>query len=446
MYVLRCVLQAAKKENALIERRSVQQTKKEKRDRRTVSADGMTRRSFLTFLGMGSAALAAGSSGVLPREAAALQGSENFAGAASTPYPDAGANGAGINFTPIEASSADELILPEGYKYDVVRRWGEPVTSDGRTFGFNNDYVAYFPIDALEGGANSRDGLLYVNHEYVDSKWVSGFVDENGAERTPQQIAQEKEAVGGSVIRVRKEGGAWAFVEDEKFNRRIDANTPMGATGPAAGSAEMRMKNKKEVIGTLANCSGGVTPWNTVLTCEENYQYYYGQRTPEEGVEGISTDDEVNSDATWLNDPKNVQPPEHYGWVVEVDPFDRKSRPRKHTWLGRVRHENVALTISKKSGRIVAYTGHDQPDECIYKFVSSGAYNPDDREKNMELLSDGMLYVADFANGRWVALDYENNSIFKDNSFRNQADVLVRAPEAAKLSEEEDGPPIGTPM
>ena len=131
--------------------------------------------------------------------------------------------------------------------------------------------------------------------------------------------------------------------------------------------------------------------------------------------------------------------------MVEVDPFDRESKPRKHTWLGRLRHENIVLRISE-FGKVVAYTGHDQPDECIYKFVSSGTYDPENREANMDLLSDGMLYVADFANGRWVALDYENNPIFRDNDFKSQADVLVRAPEAAKLSEEEDGDPIGTPM
>src|SRR3712207_8536545 len=75
------------------------------------------------------------------------------------------------------------------------------------------------------------------------------------------------------------------------------------------------------------------------------------------------------------------------------------------------------------SGRIVAYTGHDEEDERIYKFVSSAKYDADNREANFDLLSDGMLYVADFSVGRWVALDYENNPLFKDNGFKSQADV-----------------------
>jgi secreted PhoX family phosphatase len=419
-------------------RSSVQQVKKEKRDRRVDVAAGMTRRSFLTFLGVGSAALAAGSAGVAPRPAGAQV---PFAGAASTPYRSGAAGAFELSFEPIEPSAADELILPEGFKFDIIRRWGEPVTAD-RSFGYNNDYVAYFPIDALENGTNSEDGLLWVNHEYTNPMWVSDYTDpDNATKKTKGQIAKEKAAVGGSVIRVRKEGDTWKFVEDEKYNRRIDATTSMVLTGPAAGSDAV--KGATQVVGTLANCSGGVTPWKTVLTCEENFQYYYGESSGNQ-----PTDDEALAETDrWLDDPDTAQPPEHYGWVVEVDPFDKNFTPRKHTWLGRLVHENVAIRVSE-SGKIVAYTGHDAEDECIYKFVSSGTFDPvsRNREASSRLLTDGMLYVADFANGRWVALDYENNPIFKDNGFKDQADVLVRAVEAVKLEDPETGTPLGTPM
>ncbi|MGB3680865.1 MAG: PhoX family phosphatase [Rubrobacteraceae bacterium] len=411
---------------------SVQQTKKEKRG---LSVDptptGISRRKFLTFLGTGSAALAAGSSGILSGEAKA-QGTTG--GATASGGQGASGSGAKVFFKPIKPTDKDDVVLPEGFGYKVIRAWGDPVTSD-RNFGFNNDYVAYFPIDALAGGDDSEDGILWVNHEYVDSKWVSGFKGEG--DLSADQIEKEKAAVGGSVIRVRKEGDSWQFVEDGEYNRRIDAKTPMDLTGPAAGSEAVQGAN--EVVGTLANCSGGVTPWNTVLSCEENFQYYYGARTPKN-----AEDDEASADAGWLN-AKETQPPEHYGWVVEIDPFDKQSKPRKHTWLGRIRHENVALRVAD-SGKVVAYTGHDQEDECIYKFVSSGAYKEGDRKANLDLLTDGMLYVADFANGKWTALDFENNPIFKDNDFKDQADVLTRTAEAVKLSETEDDPPIGTPM
>ena len=414
---------------------SVQRIKKEKRGLNIDPApDGMSRRKFLTFLGTGSAALAAGSSGLLAGRSEAQEGSATTSSTSSNNGQTSPDGGSKPFFKPIEPTDKDDVVLPEGFEYKIIRAWGDPVTSE-RNFGFNNDYIAYFPIDALEGGDNSEDGILWVNHEYADSKWVSDF---NGdGDLNKEQISKEKASVGGSVIRVRKEDGSWKFAEDEEYNRRIDATTPMTLTGPGAGSKAL--KDAKEVIGTLGNCGGGVTPWNTVLSCEENYQYYYGERTPKD-----ADDDEATADATWLNADK-THPPEHYGWVVEIDPFDKNSKPRKHTWLGRLKHENAAVTTSK-NGRVVVYTGHDDEDECIYKFVSSGEYKEGDKKSNMELLTDGMLYVADFANGKWTALDYESNPVFEKNDFKGQADVLMRAPEAAKLTEEEDGPPIGTPM
>ena len=430
----------------------VQRIKQEKRDLAQDPAPaGMTRRRFLTFLGAGSAALTAAGTGVLTGCAEGQGG--NGAGAASAAAQERAAEGDSPTFfRPIEASDADDLILPEGFRYDIVRKWGDEV-APGTPYGYNNDYVAYLPIDVLEGGDNSEEGLLYVGHEYPDAKWVSDYRDpESETTKTPEQIAREKASVGGSIFLVRKEGEAWAFVEDDRYSRRIDATTPMDVTGPAAGAEEVG--GAREFIGTLANCGGGVTPWNTILTCEENFQDYYGERSEgaqNEAGEGASQGDdapeglEIAETYRWLDDRGSAQPPEHYGWVVEVDPFDKTSKPRKHTWLGRLRHENAAVRISE-GGRVIVYTGHDEEDQCIYKFISSGTYAPDDREANMDLLSDGMLYVADFANGRWVPLDFENNPIFRDNGFGSQADVLVRAPQAAALAEEEDGDPLGTPM
>jgi secreted PhoX family phosphatase len=429
---------------------SVQRIKKEKRDRGVEPADGMSRRRFLTFLGTGSAALAAGSSGVLVGcaegeeggQQGGQQGENGSAGSAGS------SGGQKASFGPIQPSDEDDIKLPDGFKYEVVRSSGDPLGGD-MVYGDHNDFVAYFPADALEGGEDSGDGILWVNHEYINPMFWSDYTDAEGAtKKTAEQVAREKAGVGGSVVRVKKEGDAWRFVEGDAMNRRIDATTPMDLTGPAAGSD--RMKGATEVIGTLANCGGGKTPWNTVLTCEENFQDYYGGRTDDQGEPGQGTDDapeplEIAETYRWLDDPDNAQPPEHYGWIVEIDPFDPDSKPRKHTWLGRVRHENAAITVSD-SGKVVVYTGHDEEDQCIYKFVSSGTYKEGDREANMELLSDGMLYVADFGQGKWVAMDYENNPIFEDNGYKDQAEVLVRTSEAAKLEDPKTELPIGTPM
>jgi secreted PhoX family phosphatase len=432
---------------------SVRRIKSEKRNLPVEPAPaGMSRRRFLTFLGTGSAALAAGSAGVLTgcaeseEQGSANQGSRNGEAA-----PTGGqAGGSPSFFKAIEPSDKDDLVLPEGFRYEIIRSSGDPL-GGGLTYGDHNDFVAYFPIDTLQGGNNSEDGLLWVNHEYINPMFWSDYTDTEGTTRkTKEQIAREKAGVGGSIIRVRKQDGSWSFVENDEHNRRLDATTPMGVTGPAAGSPEMQMEGKSEVIGTFANCSGGVTPWNTVLTCEENFQDYYGQRTDDQGEPGQGTDDspeplEIAETYRWLDDPGSAQRPEHYGWIVEIDPFDPESKPRKHTWLGRIRHENAAINVSA-SGKVVVYTGHDEEDRCIYKFVSSGTYDPDNREANFDLLSDGMLYVADFANGRWVALDYENNPLFKDNGYKSQAEVLVRTIDAVTLEDPETEAPIGTPL
>jgi uncharacterized protein len=181
-----------------------QQTKKEKRDLHVEPAPvGMSRRRFLTFLGTGSAALIAGSSGI-------LTGCANSAvGGAADEGQQVTADGEDLFFKPIEPSDADELVLPEGFKYDVIRKWGDPVTPE-RDYGYNNDFVAYFPIDALEGGENSQDGLLWVNHEYPIALFVSDYTNPDyDTKKTPEQISKEKAATGGSIFRVKKEGGAW---------------------------------------------------------------------------------------------------------------------------------------------------------------------------------------------------------------------------------------------
>ena len=432
---------------------SIKRIKSEKRNLPVEPAPaGMSRRRFLTFLGTGSAALAAGSAGVLTGCAESEeQGQANGGSQKGEAAPNGHrASGSPAFFEAIEPSDKDDLVLPAGFSYEMIRTSGDPL-GGGLTYGDHNDFVAYFPIDTLEGGEDSEDGILWVNHEYINPMFWSDYTDTEGqTKKTKQQIAREKAGVGGSIIRVRKQGGSWSFVEGDELNRRIDATTPMDVTGPAAGSPEMQMEGKSEVIGTFANCSGGVTPWNTVLTCEENFQDYYGQRTDDQGEPGQGTDDapealEIAETYRWLDDPQSAQAPEHYGWIVEIDPFDPESKPRKHTWLGRIRHENAAINVSK-GGKVVVYNGHDEEDRSIYKFVSSGTYNPDDREANLELLSDGMLYAADFANGRWVALDYENNPLFKDNGYKSQAEVLVRTIDASTLEDPETETPIGTPL
>lgn len=317
-------------------------------------------------------------------------------------------------FTPIRPTTEDRLVLPQGYRYDLLRAYGDPI-GPGIEFGYNADFTAFFPIDLPAGGRSSTDGLLWVNHEYPNPLLMHG---NRRGEKTPEEEEIERRGVGGSVIRVRRgSDGRWSYLDDPR-NRRMDGRTRCILTGPAAGSEGVR--GAVEVVGSVGNCSGGMTPWGTVLSCEENFQDYLPPAGP--GGWGYGWRDYVE---------------EHHGWVVEVDPFDPDFVPRKRTALGRFRHENVAIRLTP-DGRVVAYQGDDKRNSCVYRFVSHGRYVPGDREANLRLLDSGTLYAADFGEGRWVALDYASQPRLRsarrpDGSFlfRNQADVLVEAREAA---------------
>ena len=305
-------------------------------------------------------------------------------------------------FRPVAVTNADALTLPSGYRYQVLAPWGEKFTDSGREIGFNHDYVGFFPLDMLQGGQSSTDALLTINHEYANALFVGG----DTKERTPAQVKAEMEAVGVSVVRVRREGSEWKVVPDAR-NRRIDALTDIELTGPVRGTAPV--KGATMVKGSVGNCSGGQTPWGTLLTCEEN-------------VDGYAK--------AWAGSGYEAM---HQGWVTEIDPFEPTWTPKKRTGMGRFRHENVAITVAP-DGRVVGYMGDDMQDACVYKFVSRGKFNPADRAANLKLLEDGDLYVANFGNGSWVLLDYDRNPKLKDAKgadgkalFGSQADVLADA-------------------
>lgn len=329
-------------------------------------------------------------------------------------------------FAPVRPSGADALVLPRGFTADVLAPW-EAAIGGGLAAGFNHDWVGYFPVDLLSKGADlsaphrgfvpkrasSRDGILVVNHEYVNPLFVGGY--SGSGPKTPAQLAAEQAAVGLSVMRVRRgKGGHWSVdADDDTYARRIDATTPITLTGPAAGIDDGPL-----VVGTLGNCSGGQTPWGTALSCEENFQEFTPPAPAGNG---------------W--DPA-VYGKRHYGWVVEVDPFDPASLPRKHTAMGRFRHENVAIRVGA-GGAVVAYMGDDKVDSCVYKFVADRKLSKD-RASNMGILESGTLYVADFGNAAWLKLDYASQAKLRDAKkpdgtpmFASQVDVLADAREAA---------------
>ena len=239
--------------------------------------------------------------------------------------------------------------------------------------------------------------------------YVSDYNHRNeDQKRTKEQVDKEMYDVGGSIVRIREENGKWTIVKNDPHNRRITAKTPMQLNW------DHPIKGQNRAIGTLANCSGGITPWNTFLTCEENYDGFYGETIYDES----NTPTHVPSMYYKWEDFYN-HPPEHYGWVVEVNPKDGSAQ--KHIALGRFAHECCTL-YQLEDKRVVAYTGDDSNNEHLYKFVSSKPNS----------LKEGTLYVADTVNGKWLALDWEEQPILKEK-FKDQTEVLIRTREAAKL-------------
>ena len=272
----------------------------------------------------------------------------------------------------IAPGTDDEVLLVDGLEYELLVSWADPINGKGDRFGFNNDYTAFFPIDG-----DPRDGLLWVNHEEVLSGYFS--TPRDPAEKSRQDIDREMLEVGGSIIRISLSDGHWRLVQDDRYNRRIDATTriPIISPEPVAGA--------RVVTGTLGNCAGGVTPWQTVLSCEENFHLFYGDVRFEDGRRIHEKDSVIG----WERHVDH--PPEHYGWVVEIDPFTGAAN--KLTALGRFAHEGATVTLAQ-DGRPVVYMGDDKTDEHIYKFIGAEPGS----------LAQGVLYAADTNRGRWLPL------------------------------------------
>ncbi len=304
--------------------------------------------------------------------------------------PLAGAEAAAplSRFDPISPCDLDEVITPDGFRSDVVIRWGDPFTATDEPFGYNNDFIGVLRL------ASDEEALLVVNHEYCSvayggdaALYPQTFRALRGRAATVDDMKLD---VGVSVLRVRRDGasGSWQPVMRDRLNRRINARTPCAADGPAA-----RLFGMPRVEGTFDNCAGQVTPWRTVLSAEENFQ----TRVPE------ATDAQGNSTRGGVFD----LPGGHYGWIVEVDPFDPVSVPVKHTALGRFRHENTGLR-AEAGQRLAAYMGDDRIGGHVWKFVSHDLYRPGNDAANRRLLAHGRLYAARFftnGTGEWRPLE-----------------------------------------
>lgn len=306
----------------------------------------------------------------------------------------------------VDPSDKDDLILANGLNSHLIVKWGDEI-AENEFFGFNNDYTCFIPLDKN----NPKDGLLWVNHEFADPLFVSDF---NHREfynpinhRTKEQVDKEMYNVGGSIVRIREENGKWSVVKNDPHNRRISGHTPIKFNW------DQPIKGKSVAIGTNSNCSGGITPWNTFISCEENYHNVFGEVYYDKDNKPLFKPSRQGWDRFY------DYPTEHYGWVVEIDP--KSGEAQKHVALGRFSHECCTL-YELEDKRVVAYTGDDKKDEHLYKFISSKPGS----------LKEGTLYVADTSNGKWLAMDWQSQPKLQQR-FKDQTEVLIRAREAAKL-------------
>jgi secreted PhoX family phosphatase len=368
---------------------------------------------------------------------------------------------ASFDFKEIEAGVDHTHHVAEGYDAQVLLRWGDPLFPDApafdplnqsaakqaRQFGYNTDFVGYIPIDG-----SSDHGLLVVNHEYTNEELmfpglgVQDAKDANFAKMTKDLVDIEMAAHGGAVVEIRRQNGQWQVVKDSKYTRRITADTPMDITGPAAGHPRMKTSADAEgrkVRGMVNNCAGSVTPWGTWLSCEENFNGYFWGKMAEDHPEarnykryGIGT-----SAYAWgkfhdrFDLAKEPNEANRFGWVVEIDPFDPNFVPKKRTALGRTKHEGAA-GITNGDGRYVIYLGDDERFDYVYKFVTAGKVDPQNRAANFGLLDEGVLYVAKYnpdGTGAWLPMVHGQGPLTEANGFRSQADVLIETRRAADL-------------
>lgn len=355
-------------------------------------------------------------------------GAVGIALAAATPTgaavaaPGGGASGApgGLPFDAISPvpKIVDDFNVPEGYTWAPIIRWGDPLFSsvpaldfDNQTpeaqagqFGYNCDYL---DIIADRSG---RTGVLVNNHEYVNPGIM--FPATSDTAELDRRAVIYKAAHGFSVVELRRSklGQPWRYLVDGRRNRRITADTVFELTGPAAGTDLVKTAEDGEgrwVKGTLGNCAGGTTPWGTALSGEENFDGYFAWAADTAGQKRYRATPSAKSTYTFeridprfdAHDAGFVNEPNRFGWIVEIDPEDPASTPRKHTAMGRFKHEGANVIIAE-DGRAVAYMGDDQTNDYLYKFVSKGTFDPGRtpvaRRNNLGLLSEGDLYVAKF--------------------------------------------------
>jgi len=402
-----------------------------------------------------------------------------------------------LDFTAVPKSLADVVAVPAGYQVTVLYRLGDPINgsvgayaNDGTdaTFsaraGDHHDGMSFFGLAATgttPDASNSARGLLVLNHENITQSYLhpNGPTTTAGV-RPTAEVLKEIECHGVSVVEIARGTSGWAYVPSSCLNRRITPFTPTSFSGPVAGSPLLftaYSPTGRAGRGTINNCANGTMPWMTYLTNEENWAGYfrrdagdntrrtaavgakssvafaryglseragnYGWTTAAAPAAGDTRIAKFNATidpalpANGTGDFRNE--PNQYGWVVEIDPFDPSSTPRKRTALGRMNHEGCVVGRTIAGVRPAFYMGDDAQNEYLYKFVSATPWSAADATATSRLaigdkyLDSGTLYVAKLnadGSGQWMPLVFGQGPLTAANAayaFADQADVLTHA-------------------
>lgn len=378
----------------------------------------LSRRGFLGgALAFGSAAAVFG-----------LGGARAASAGGASPFP----------FTPIGIATDFDVHVPKGYQWRPVVKWGQPLFAEARdafspetgvpvemsdkVFGENTDGMELFVVDGKE--------ILAVNSEYANPD-INLPAASEGVPQQADEVRLLKNMQGVTILELNKTPDGYEVVMDSPLTRRITHETQMTMDGPAAGAPALQTSADPEgrsPKGTLNNCGAGKTLWGTYLTCEENFNSYFGDTTGQVastpgwdryGIGGQSRYAYENFDPRF-DISKEPNEPNRHGWVTEINPADPQSVPVKHTALGRFKHENAEM-VQAKDGRIVVYMGDDERGEFIYKYVSDATWT--EGQPTDGLLSNGTLYVARFDDdqrGEWLPLTPETTGM-------DRAEMLVFA-------------------
>ena len=409
-------------------------------------------------------------------------------------------NPAQLGFAAVAKNKDDIVSVPAGYSVTVLTRLGDPVAAgvpayanDGTDTNFaarigdHGDALYYYGLNSAgtRDDNSSTRGLLAQNHENLNDQYlhVNGRTTTAGGGRPASEVIKEIEAHGVSIVEVQDAAGTmdWVYVQDSALNRRITPATPTVFNGPVRGSAMLRTVFSPAGTngrGTINNCANGHTVWGTLLTCEENWAFYFRRDNSGAGTDNANRSDReltalrrygVNSTvgnygwsaaepaseltrrwdarataASATEDYRNE--PNQFGWVLDIDPYDPASTPRKRTALGRFAHEGAWLGRLIAGQKVVVYMGDNSRREYMYKFVSSTDWSPADAQAANRLavgdkyLDTGTLYVAKFnadGSGTWMPLVFGQVpnrpavGTAPEYVFADQADILVNTRLAA---------------